>query len=275
MSRFSHLEFDDHDEEDAQPAGRQEDTAAGADGLELAQTADVGTANEYIHRAHDAWQTGRFEPALQHYTRALQEDRSIIRAWVGQVQMLVELGEHDEARMWADKALELFRNNGDLLGAKAQACARMGDSHAATACSDVAMAQTGSSGGRWEARGEVLLAGRKGRPETCFEKALAEADADWFDRVIIGRIYLFYRQWANAAGYLQQALSLQPRSAFAWFTLGQCQDILGLEAQAQMSYRQAVEIAGKHPQAAAALAALESRSAWDRIRGAFRRILGR
>jgi hypothetical protein len=49
------------------------------------------------------------------------------------VQMLVMLGEHREARLWADKALELFSNNGELLAAKAQACARLSDRRASFA----------------------------------------------------------------------------------------------------------------------------------------------
>ena len=39
--------------------------------------------------------------ALQLYTRALGQNRAVIPAWVGQVQMLVELGEYHEARLWA------------------------------------------------------------------------------------------------------------------------------------------------------------------------------
>ena len=97
---------------------------------ELAGT-PVRTAAHHREVADEAYRAGHFETALQMYTRALGVDRSLVPAWVGQLQMLVELREYPEARLWADKALELFRNNGDILAAKAQACVRQGDATAA------------------------------------------------------------------------------------------------------------------------------------------------
>src|SRR5262249_50249458 len=143
---------------------------------------------ELLAKAHEEHHWGQFEPALRLYTRSLEANRGLIPAWVGQVQMLVQLEELHEARLWSDKALELFRNNGELLAAKAQACARLKDTKAAIACSDGALAVPGSSPWRWIARGEVLLATGQRQSEDCFRKALLEPAADWFDRVFIARI---------------------------------------------------------------------------------------
>jgi Flp pilus assembly protein TadD len=44
--------------------------------------------------------------------------------WTGQVRMLIELKEFHEAKLWADKALEKFPNEPELLAAKAVALAR-------------------------------------------------------------------------------------------------------------------------------------------------------
>ena len=56
---------------------------------------------------------------LRFYSRALEEDKTLIVGWVGQVQMLVQLGELKEAETWARKALELYPNNPELLAGRA------------------------------------------------------------------------------------------------------------------------------------------------------------
>ena len=47
--------------------------------------------------------------------------------------MLVELGEYQEAKLWADKAIEKFPGDPELLAAKAVALARSGDLQGALA----------------------------------------------------------------------------------------------------------------------------------------------
>jgi len=70
---------------------------------------------------------GLHESALRYYSRALELDKSQAAGWVGQVQMLVAMNECPEADLWSRKALELFKNNPDLLAARAQALCRIGD----------------------------------------------------------------------------------------------------------------------------------------------------
>jgi len=236
--RFSHLEFDDNRRRKEQPrqAGVAQPSAA-----------------QYLTMADEEYRWGRFEPALQLYTRCLEEDRRTIAAWVGQVQMLVQLGENREARMWSDKAMEIFRNNGELLAAKAQACARLGDRLAAYACSDASMQVEGSSPWRWEVRGEVLLERGENLHESCFKKALAENSANWFDRVIAARVYLFYRKAGLAFEYARQASELRPDSGYAWFVLGDAQRMLGLASAACASYARCLELRPDYAEAKAAL----------------------
>ncbi|MBN2448174.1 MAG: hypothetical protein JXO22_15705, partial [Phycisphaerae bacterium] len=86
--RFSNLEFKNQQRQEQQQAGvaRTERKTRGV------------AATELLQRADGEYQWGRFEPALRLYTRALQEQRTLIPAWVGQVQMLVQLDECHEAR---------------------------------------------------------------------------------------------------------------------------------------------------------------------------------
>lgn len=256
--RFTNLEFDDQEHVAEPPAV----TLQGAE----------NSIPDYLQSADDARQWGRYEAALRFYTRALQEERSLVPAWVGQVQMLVQLDECHEARVWSDKALELFRNNGELLAAKAQACARLGDLGTALACSDAALQSAGSSPWRWIARGDVLLARQQKYADECFQKAVAEPGATWFERVVIARVYTHYRRFVNALQYLKEATQLEPTHGYGWFELGQCQLALGFAPSADDSFRRCLELRPDYAEAQKALDTLSrgmTLSAW--LRGLFRR----
>lgn len=259
--RFSNLEFDNSH-------GEQQESTVETPSSER----DAWQILEHARIAH--WD-GQFETALRLYTRALREDRKLIRAWVGQVQMLVDLREYREARIWSDKALELFRNNGELLAAKAQACIRLKDKASALACSDGAIQAAGTSPWRWEVRGEVLLARGDRQFDLCFQKALEDLAADWFDRVMISRIYRFYGRYASAMNYLQQAIELAPTKAYSWFEIGECQRSLGLIGVAQTSYKRCLELRPDCREADDALGAIDSVSFSDWVRSLFSRWSGR
>jgi predicted Zn-dependent protease len=179
--------------------------------------------------------------------------------------MLVAAGEYHEARIWSDKALELFRGNPELLSAKAQACIRIHDMRGAYAASDGALQTPGSSPWRWQVRGELLLADGKRQHDQCFAKALAEPAADWFDRVIIARILVFHRKFAAAAEYLKQAVALEPGHAYSWLELGRCQAALGLAGAARQSVGEALALRPDLLEARRALDEFENVSLLKRV----------
>ena len=78
-------------------------------------------------------------------TRALEDDKAYLPGWVGQVEMLIALGEAPEADMWCRKVLELFPGNGELLAARSRSLCRLGDVKQAGAVSDASMAAAGRS----------------------------------------------------------------------------------------------------------------------------------
>ena len=251
--RFRRLEIrqPEHD-----PAAEQQARTSGT---------EVRTAQGDLQLAVESYRLGRFETALHMYTRALREDRGLTQAWVGQVQMLVQLDEFSEARLWADKSLEVFTNNGELLAAKSQACARMRDHRAAMACSDASLQAPGSSPARWQARGEALLAKDPRRTRDCFERSLADRGADWFDRVIVARIYLYYRRAAAGLEYAQAALKLKPSHVYCWYVVGQCQEEIAWFDQAAESYERCAELSDEFPEARTALEAVRSRTGPQRL----------
>ncbi len=203
---------------------------------------EIRTGRHHMDEAIEEHRRRHWEPALRLYTRALGDDRRLTAAWVGQVQMLIELGEYHEARVWADKALEIFRNNGDLLAAKAVAHLRDEEFEPAMQASDRAVAAPGSDALRWISRGEVMLKREARRARDCFERAITEPAAIWFDRVAIAWVYLRHEAPAAAAEYARRAVEAQPGHVAPWLALAMSQRDMGMLAQARESYARCLEI---------------------------------
>ena len=53
----------------------------------------------WMRQADQNRRAGQHEEALRHYSRALEMERSLVAAWVGQVQMLILLDEYPEAEL--------------------------------------------------------------------------------------------------------------------------------------------------------------------------------
>ncbi|HEV8293470.1 MAG TPA: tetratricopeptide repeat protein, partial [Tepidisphaeraceae bacterium] len=145
MRRFDRLEFE-----------KPQETHAAAQTKPRQQTDHDD--HHWMNLADENRRLGLYESSLKYYSRALEVDKSLVAAWVGQVQMLIMLGEYPEAELWSRKALELFKNNAELMAARAQALCRTGDLKEAQAMCDAALGQQGQSAYPWLARGEVMVA---------------------------------------------------------------------------------------------------------------------
>jgi len=146
--------------------------------------------------------------------------------------MLVELGELREAKLWADKALERFPTDPELLATKAVCLARTGEPGPALAFSDASVEERGDTPYIWLARGEVLLSrGDSGSPY-CFERALGLAPRDWSLHWLAARIHCFYSRFALALRHARKAVELAPDVAVIWLEIGRCELALGLSGRA-------------------------------------------
>lgn len=225
MSRFSSLEFENHEQD-----GSAASIAGGKDEA------------FYLSEAHEAFLEGRFDAALRAYSKVLEFNSKNAIAWAGQVRMLIEMGEFPEAKLWADKGLEKLPDAAELLAAKAVALARIGDTQGALAFSDAAMQQKGESAYVWISRGDVFLARGETRADFCFQKAVGLEPANWFTHWLIGRVHAFYQKFSLALKYAQQALNLNPGLSSVWLLVGQCQLELGLATKAENSFEQAKQL---------------------------------
>lgn len=256
MSRFINLELGGESEEEscAQQAGLVKDETY------------------YVAEARRAFENGKFEQALRLYSKVLEFNPQNTAAWTNQVRMLIELGEHREAKLWADKALERFPREPELLAAKAVALGRSGDLPAALAFSDASIEERGDTPYIWLARGDVLLARREQRADYCFEKALLLAPKDWFVAWLAARIRVYYEQFALALKLTAQALEWNSSHFLLWLQQGQCQQALGLVSLSRNSYGQAQQLNPLCAEIGPALASLSGSGLWPQLRGWWRRI---
>jgi tetratricopeptide (TPR) repeat protein len=224
MSRFVNLEFGDQFEDRPETQPLLKDEAF------------------FMREAGTRFEQGQFEQALRAYAKVLEHNPNNAAAWTGQVRMLIELGEPREAKLWADKALEKFPHEPELLAAKAVALGRTGDLQAALAFSDASIEERGDTPYIWLARGDVLLARKEKRADFCFEKAVWSAPKDWFIHWLGARVRFFYQQFALALKLAQSALELDASRSLVWLQVGQCQQKLGLLSQARNSFTQAKQL---------------------------------
>jgi tetratricopeptide (TPR) repeat protein len=259
VGRFSNLEFDGHD-----PLRE-----------EAASTGEIRDEHYFLRQADQEFRRARFDKALRFYSRSLEYNANLHAAWVGQVQMLVEMGEYKEAKLWADKALELHRDSADILSAKVLACARTGETQKAIEFSDAAIAQRGTTPFVWLARGEALMAARQANDEYCLEKAASESKQDWFVQLRISRIFYSHRQFARAMTWIQKATLQEPGAPYVLHVLGDCQRALGFGSSAKSSYRQALAVDPDFALSRVALEDLEKEgfAGWlfNLVAGVFRR----
>lgn len=257
-SRFARLELDD--------APRAAEAPSTPDG--------APTVAERLARADVARLSGRFEPALRDYARALAEDPRVEAAWLGQLECLLGLGQLREADAWVDRASAAFPTSPDLLAMKGLVLARLGDLERALAFVDGALKRTGGGPIVWIARAEVLLGRDVRNADFCVRKAVEQAPTDAGVRIAIGRAYLSAQLAAPARPHLVEATRLAPHLALGWLYLGLAHERLGLEPAALEAYREAHRLVPEAEEPKAAIARLSEgglarvgRRALDWLRG--------
>lgn len=222
----------------------------------------------WLEQAVEERRCGHYENGLRLYSRALEDDKSVVTGWLGQVQMLVFLDEVVEAELWSRKALELFPGNGDLLAGRAQALGRRGDFAQALSLSDGSLKQPGQSAYRWQVRGELMAATRQETDRHCFDKAL-QADPDWLVALENALICLHLDLPGRAIAPARRAIELAPERYYVWLVQGRVESELGL-ATAARSFRRCLDLCPGHLEATRCLAALDQ-NVWS-LRRLWRRL---
>lgn len=256
MKRFTSLEFEDS----SKPSGRS------------GKGEPIRDAGYFYLQAVKCYLHGDYELSLRNYSRSLERSTTFFDAWAGQIRMLIELGEYPEALIWADKALELFPENADLLACKAVACLRDAKINNAMAYSDNAVSKDNVGPRVWLARAEVLMQRKSRVAEECVSKAISMAgeSADII-RLEAGCLLRRYGRYTTGQECLKEAVRDFPKSALAWYELGCCQAKMGFD-QAKVSLDQSIQLRPHWQRAEAAISAVHNTGFMKRMfRVLFRR----
>lgn len=241
MARFNKLEFE---------ADRSEPTES------ISKKKSKLEELTWLEQAVEQRSNGQYENALRLYSRALEDDKSLVTAWVGQVQMLVMLDESVEAELWSRKALELFPGNGDLMAGRAQASRRSGNKTVAISLSDGSLRAAGQSAYRWMVRGELMAATKQPTERHCFDKA-AQVDPSWLTPLEIALIYLELGIPSRGLEWVRRAVQTEPGRYYGWIVKGRIEEELGFAGDAEKSFEHCLQLCPGHAEAEDRLAKID------------------
>lgn len=234
----------------------------------------VKDAQYHMEQALKRELEGSHEDALRSYSAALGENPLLLDAWLGQLVMLLELGEYPEARVWADKALESFPDHPSLLAAKAVAFHRMGRRREARDISDAAVQVQRDVDFVWLCRGELMLEDSGPASEHCFTNAVRISPDKPRMKLRIGAVLNRYGYHTRGLTVLREAVGELADSAWLWHLLGSTQEDLGLSDEAMTSFKRAAQLAPLNQAYKQALVP-KKRSLTDSVSALFRRLFNK
>ena len=193
----------------------------------------------YLDAALERELNGLHDQALNQYSAALGEDPLCISAWTRQLWMLLYLDEAVEAATWADKALQSFPNDPDILALKSLAQWRNGMAEEARTLNDAALAATRDSANVWLARGAMQVGMNMKSATACFKHAESAPGLKGLTQLRAGDILFRLGKYAEASGYYREATRALPDSSWAWYGYGRAQRKLGHLSYAQSAFGRA------------------------------------
>lgn len=215
---------------------------AAASGEAAREREAIGPA-DHVSRGQGLEQQGRFDEALQAYSRALRQGAHIEAAWVGQLRCLVAMGEHNEALTWAGRALEYLPQSTDIQSIRCIALARQGRMSEAMALSDKILETGAASPLAWLARAWAHGDARMEAAERCVNKALEmPADAQGTGSEA-ATFYMAHENHAAALRLLREVTRQRPALAHPWYLQALCLEAIGSVDEAAQAMRNAVRLA--------------------------------
>jgi tetratricopeptide (TPR) repeat protein len=187
-------------------------------------------------RARDFYFRGFYHDGLTNYARVLSYDERELDAWIGQIRILVDVGRHESAIYWADRALQRFGEIDLIRNAKAFALASGGMIGEAKEVINVPVGAD-EIPMIWLLRGEVFLKirtnfiqklftphksiGRMGA-FFCFLRALSSEPNDSFINQRIGLAYLLAGDAVRAQEHLIFSSNVVPDNPLTLYGLARC-----------------------------------------------------
>jgi tetratricopeptide (TPR) repeat protein len=247
VSRFQHIRPEGEAAPDAGGGPRREVAPGDAGGGEV----DV---HSLLHEAQVAHERGDFEKALRVYGRCLQRDRVLPAAWLGQVRVLLDMGQFEEAETWVEQAGKVTGEVPAILALRSVVMSRRGKLDEARAWSDRAMKDGSDAPETWLARAEVIYASRNERvARTTLAKA-HERDPGGSSALRCGEVALEAGDLVAARQWLERAARALPDSPLVALRRGVLEDREGRPISARQQFERALVL---NPSLSAAKLALE------------------
>jgi tetratricopeptide (TPR) repeat protein len=259
LSRFDHLEMGDS-------------LPSGMDGEPVHGEVDQ---HYFMEKANKAFEDGNYEPALKLFSRCLEYDINLDEAWAGQIRCLIELGEIQEAIIWAERAAERLPNSAQVLASRAVAELRYGRSTQAIGYADAAIGGVKVTQYVWVARGEVLIERNALNAKACFLKAAEMAASNPAVYSWIARAYLAHGCRHEALTYLRKVVKIDPDNFACWYWIGNCCEALGEIDDAEIAYHRAVSANPTFEKGRDAIYRLEAHGTLQKLGHSIRRMFGR
>ncbi|RME22126.1 MAG: tetratricopeptide repeat protein [Deltaproteobacteria bacterium] len=254
MGRFEHIA--------GQPPPRDDERGAGA---------PVADAPAFVAQARKAQACGAFQAALRLYGRALEEDRFHVDAWLGQVQVLLDMGQPEEAATWMEQAARVVGEVPGLLALRALAASRRGALDEARQWSDRAMRDGADRADVWLARAAVVYSAGNGRIARVNLDKAHERDPGPDTARRCAEVALDHGDLGAARTWLTRADRADPDNPLVALRLGVYHERQGDLAQARHHLERALQLEPRLEPARLALEDLDRRGPWARLRAALRR----
>ena len=253
MSRFSNIQADEPPSPEASPEEQQYDH------------------DYYVGLAQEAQRRGNFDTALRYYGRALEQDREQQVAWLGQIEVLMAMGQPEEAETWLEQAAGVIGEAPPLLALRAIAAARSGKFEDAQAWSDRALRDGGDNPIVWLSRAEVLYCrGSAQMARVNLNKAYERAPGSALG-LRCGEVALNANDLSGARPWLERAARDELDNPMAALLLGIYWERAGNLEQAKVELRRALALEPHLKAATLALEDIENRGLWSTLKATLRR----
>lgn len=243
-----------------------------------AAPAELGAADEarfnadtYTNQAETAHSCGDFQSALRLYGRALEEDRSHAAAWLGQVRVLLDMHQPEEAATWLEQAARILGEVPGVLALRSLAAAGSGKLDEARQWSDRAMRAGPDEADVWLARAAVVYESGNGKMAAVNLTKAHEREPGATTARRCAELALEMGDLTQADRWLRKALAGAPDSALVALRLGVYFDRAGDLEQARHHLNRALQLEPRLKMARLALDDVNSRGPFSTVVRAWRK----
>jgi len=233
--------------------------------------ADRFTAATYTEQAVTAHNCGDLQSALRLYGRALEQDRSHAPAWLGQVRVLLDMNQPEEAATWLEQAGAILGEVPGVLALRALAAVGSGKLDDARQWSDRAMRAGPDEADVWLARAALVYASGNDKMARINLTKAHERQPGAEATRRCAEVALDAGDLLSAERWLRRALAGAPDSALVALRLGVYHERAGDLTQSRHHLERALQLEPRLKPAQLALDDLNQRGPLSRLQSAWRK----